>query len=339
MSEETPQEMSQENTKPRILVLATGGTIAGMAGSATRHEYRPGQIAIADWLADAAQFGLDAQLTGEQIANIGSEDMGPDIWRKLHSAITAAMADETVDGIVVTHGTDTAEETAFLLDLTLPTHKPVVMVGAMRPADAVGSDGMRNFVNAVRVASDPEACGRGVVLVMGDRILAARDARKVRTRGTDDAFRGFPRGSIGIVTPAALEWFGNPWRTGEPARFAYPDALPEVPILYIGAGMTADVVDRMLPQDARGIVIAGAGEGNMPEALRERLVEHARAGLIVVRASRVDEGLVDREPEDDPNRFIAARALNPQKSRVLLQVLLANKEGDLNRIQAAFDNP
>lgn len=322
-----------------LLILATGGTIAGIAGSATRHEYRPGQISIEDWLGRVAEFGLPAQLTGKQIANIGSEDMGPEVWSALHTAIVAAMDDDSVDGIVITHGTDTAEETAFLLDLTLPAKKPVVIVGAMRPADAVGSDGMRNFVNAVRVASDPEASGRGVVLVMGDRILAARDARKVRTRGTDDAFRGFPRGSIGLVTPSALEWFGNPWRPREGARFAYSADLPEVPILYIGAGMTADVVDRILPERARGIVVAGAGEGNMPGDIRERLVALAKAGLIVVRASRVDEGLVDREPEDDPNGFIASRALNPQKSRILLKLLLAKEEGDLNVIQAAFDNP
>ncbi|WP_108786732.1 asparaginase domain-containing protein [Erythrobacter sp. Alg231-14] len=336
MSEKTPAHSAYF---PKIRVLATGGTIAGMAGSATRHEYRPGQIGIDDWLERVAEFGLAAHLSGVQIANIGSEDIGPPVWSALHSAIGDAMADDDVDGIVITHGTDTAEETAFLLDLTLPATKPVVIVGAMRPADAVGSDGMRNFVNAVRVASDPEASGRGVVLVMGDRILAARDARKVRTRGTDDAFRGFPRGSIGLVTPAALEWFGRPWREGEGARYAYSEAMPEVPILYMGAGMTAELVDRILPENPRGIVIAGVGEGNMPDAVRERLIAHRKNGLIVVRASRVDEGLVDREPEDDPNGFVAARALNPQKSRVLLMVLIANKEGDLNRVQAAFDNP
>ncbi len=332
--------MSEKNTKqPTIRVLATGGTIVGMAGSATRHEYLPGQIGIDDWLGRVAEFGLPAQMLGTQIANIGSEDIGPAVWTALHGAILEAMTDDAVDGIVITHGTDTAEETAFLLDLTLPARKPIVIVGAMRPADAVGSDGMRNFVNAVRVASDPGASGRGVLLVMGDRVLAARDARKVRTRGTDDAFRGFPRGSIGLVTPAALEWFGNPWREGEDARYAYPTAMPEVPILYIGAGMTAELVDRILPANPSGIVVAGVGEGNMPNAVRERLIEHRKNGLIVVRASRVDEGLVDREPEDDPNGFIAARALNPQKSRVLLMVLIASGIADAASIQKAFDQP
>ncbi|KWV90638.1 asparaginase [Erythrobacter sp. YT30] len=324
---------------PHLLVLATGGTIAGIAGSPTRHDYRPGQIGIEDWLEQVRGFGLAAELSGKQIANIGSEDMGVPIWAALHGEIEKAMADPAIDGIVITHGTDTAEETAFLLDLTLPPKKPVVLVGAMRPADAVGSDGMRNFVNAVRVASDPDAAGRGVLLVMGDRILAARDARKVRTRGTDDAFRGFPRGSVGIVTPAALEWFGNPWREGEGARYAFPDALPDVPILYVGAGMPATSVARICGSDTKGVVIAGAGEGNMPEAVRQTLKERAGSGLVVVRASRVDEGLVDREPEDASNQFVAARALNPQKARILLQVLIANGESDLDHIQAAFDNP
>jgi L-asparaginase len=334
-----PRSKQPAHIQPRILVLATGGTIAGMAGSATRHEYRPGQIGIEDWLERIAEFGLEAQLTGRQIANIGSEDIDSDIWTALHREISAAIEDDAVDGIVVTHGTDTAEETAFLLDLTLPAAKPVVLVGAMRPADAVGSDGLRNFVNAVRVASDAQASGRGVLVVMGDRVLAARDARKVRTRGTDDAFRGFPRGSVGLVTPSALEWFGNPWRQGGGPRFAYAHDLPEVPILYIAAGIKPDLVDTILTGNPRGVVIAGVGEGNMPGALRERLIERAKAGLVVVRASRVDEGLVDREPEDGPNGFVAARALNPQKSRILLMLMLAAGEDDLSVIQAAFDNP
>ncbi|WP_299191624.1 asparaginase [uncultured Erythrobacter sp.] len=331
--------MSNAKTLPRLLVLGTGGTIAGIAGDALRHEYRPGQIGIDEWLEDAAHLGMQAELTGKQIANLGSEDIGPDVWRALHSAISDAMADDAVDGVVITHGTDTAEETAFLLDLTLPATKPVVMVGAMRPADAVGSDGMRNFVNAVRVAGDPEASGRGVLVVMGDRVLAARDARKVRTRGTDDAFRGFPRGSVAVVTPAALDWFGKPWRDNTSARYAFPAEFPRVPVLYATGGLETWTAERLLGDDIRGLVVAGVGEGNLPDPVRQLLVERAQAGLAVVRASRVDEGLVDREPEDDANRFIAARALNPQKARILLMVLLANGKGAPDAIQSAFDSP
>lgn len=321
---------------PCIRVLATGGTIAGKAGSATRHAYVPGQIGIGDLLAEAESLHMGATLSGTQIANIGSEDIGPAVWSPLHAATEAAMADPAVGGIIITHGTDTVEETALLLDLTLPTAKPVVMVGAMRPADAVGSDGLRNLANAVRVAGDPGAGGRGVLVVMGDRVFAARDVRKVRTRGTD-AFRGFPRESIGLVTPSALDWFGAPWRMGEAARFAWPDQWPEVPVLPIWAGIEPDYVTRLTGPDTRGVIVAGVGEGNMPEAVRQALRELAARGVAVVRASRIDEGLVDREPEDDANGFLAARALNPPKARILLQLMLASGVSNRAAMQAEFD--
>ncbi len=323
-------------TKARITVLATGGTIAGIAGSALRHDYRPGQIDIVEYLSRVEGLGLEAEFAGHQIANIGSEDVGPKVWAPLHEAILTALADPECDGVIVTHGTDTLEETAFLLDLTLPCTKPVVLVGAMRPADAVGYDGLRNFANAVRVASDAEAAGRGVLVVMGDRVFAARDVRKVRTRSTD-AFRGYPRGSIGLVTPSALDWFGAPWRTDEEARFAYRDDLPPVVILYAHANMDPDLARRIVGTDQRGVVIAGVGEGNLPDSVREVLIERRKAGVAIVRASRVDEGLVDREPEDDPNGFVAARALNPQKARILLQLLLADGVSEPAVMQRAFD--
>ncbi|WP_379549429.1 asparaginase [Qipengyuania sp. DGS5-3] len=323
-------------TNPNILVLATGGTIAGKAGSATRHDYRPGQIGIDDYLDQVAGLGLNATLTGKQIANIGSEDIGPEIWAKLHAEISAAIDVPSIDGVIITHGTDTVEETAFLLDLTLPATKPVVLVGAMRPADAVGYDGLRNFANAVRVAGDSEASGRGVLVVMGDRVFAARDVRKARTRGTD-AFRGFPRDSIGLVTPSALDWFGAPWRVDEAARFAFTQVLPDVPILTVHAGMTPDYVARLVTPETRGVVVAGVGEGNMPDPVRDALVALAAEGMPIVRSSRLDEGLVDREPEDDPNRFVAARALNPQKARMLLALLIAEGLTDPSAIQREFD--
>lgn len=319
-----------------LTVLATGGTIAGIAGSAIAKDYRAGEIGIEDYLEKVGGLGLEAELSGRQIANIDSADMGPEVWNALHPAIMEALAQESCAGVIVTHGTDTLEETAFLLDLTLPADKPVVVVGAMRPADAVGYDGLRNFANAVRVASDASAAGRGVLVVMGDRVFAARDVRKVRTRGTE-AFRGFPRESIALVTPSSLEWFGAPWRQGRDASFEWSDGLPEVAIIYAYAGLDAASVGRQVGQATRGIVVAGVGEGNMSEKVREALKTQARNGIPVVRASRADEGLVDREPEDAENGFVAARALNPQKARILLQLLLANGITDPAAIQRKFD--
>ena len=320
----------------KLTVLATGGTIAGIAGSAIAKDYRAGEIGIEDYLEKVGGLGLEAELSGRQIANIDSADMGPEVWSALHPAICEALADPECAGVVITHGTDTLEETAFLLDLTLPADKPVVVVGAMRPADAVGYDGLRNFANAVRVASDPQASGRGVLVVMGDRVFAARDVRKVRTRGTE-AFRGFPRESIALVTPASLEWFGAPWRQGLAASFDWHEKLPEVVIVYAYAGFDGAGVERQVGENTRGIVVAGVGEGNMPEGARAALVAQAKRGLPVVRASRADEGLVDREPKDTENGFVAARALNPQKARILLQLLLAGGITDPAAIQKAFD--
>ena len=142
---------------------------------------------------------------------------------------------------------------------------------------------------------------------------------------------------MGLVTPSALDWFGAPWRPDEGARFAFPAKLPDVPILFIHAGMTSDYVERLVTEHTRGIVIAGVGEGNMPDPVRQALVALAANGLPVVRASRLDEGLVDREPEDDANRFVAARALTPQKARVLLSLLIASGVKDPAEIQREFD--
>jgi L-asparaginase len=327
---------------PRILVLGTGGTIAGAGSNATGAAYRPGGLALEVLVGHLAALGLDAALVSQEIARIGSQDIGFAEWRALHAACTAALADPDIAGVIITHGTDTAEETAFLLDLTLPTTKPVVLVGAMRPADAVGADGMRNFANAVKVASDPQASGRGVMLVMGDAVLAARDARKAATSSID-AFRSFPRGPLARVTPSSLDWFGPPHRLGPEnggaARYAFPQALPRVAILTAGAGMDEQPVAALLGIGCKGMVLAGMGQGNAPASVIAALAGAAASGVPVVRSTRVDEGLVDRnvEVDDDARGLVAARALGPAKARVLLMVLIANGITDAAGVQAAFD--
>ncbi len=188
----------------------------------------------------------------------------------------------------------------------------------------------------MRAAGDSDAAGRGVLVVMGDRIFGARDVRKVRTRGTE-AFRGFPRESVGLVTPSSLEWFGAPWRVGGRAQYGWVDALPEVVIIAAYSGLCGDAVARCIGPDTRGVVVAGVGEGNMPEAARRELVRRCAQGLQVVRASRADEGLVDSEPDDAANGFVASRALNPAKARILLQLLIAGGKTDRAGIQRAFD--
>ena len=319
-------------------MLATGGTIAGSGAGGTGRAYVPGRIGIAEMAAEIQALGIAAELDAVEIAAIGSQDIGWAEWDRLHGQIVAARATHAVDGVIVTHGTDSAEETALLLDLTLPAGDPVVLVGAMRPADAVGSDGMRNFANAVRVASDPGAAGRGVMVVMGDQVFAASDVRKASTSSVD-AFRGFPRGPIGAVTPSSLDWFGPPARSGEDARFEWPQALPRVDILSAYAGMGVCTVDALLGCGARGLVLAGMGQGNAPAAVLDALAVAARGGAPVVRASRVDQGYVDRnlEIDDDAMGFVAARSFGPAKARILLQLLIADGITDPAAMQAHFD--
>jgi L-asparaginase len=325
-------------TGPRILVLGTGGTIAGEAGSATGGGYIAGGLALAGLLDAAGELGLAAELVGQPIAQIGSQDIGWREWDALHRACSAALADPAISGIIITHGTDTAEETALLLDLTLPAGKPIVLVGAVRPADAVGTDGLRNLANAVAVVSDPQGVGRGVMLVMGDAVFAAVDVRKAATSNID-AFRSFPRGSLARVTPSSLFWFGPPHRAGEKARYTWPESMPRVGIVTAGAGMDAKAIEALLGIGCRGLVLAGMGQGNAPRCVFDALEQAARSGIPVVRSSRVDEGMVDRnvEVDDDARGFVAARAIGPAKARVLLMVLISNGISDSARVQAAFD--
>lgn len=322
----------------KIRMLATGGTIAGSGGSAFGSGYQPGRLAVDDILAEFRALGIDAELDAVEVTRIGSQDIGWAEWDRLHAEVLSAQADSDICGVIITHGTDTAEETAWLLDLTLDAGKPVVLVGAMRPADAVGSDGMRNFANAVQVASDPEACNRGVLVVMGDTVFAARDVRKAATSSVD-AFKGYPRGPLARVTPSSLDWFGPAAREGAIARFAWPDALPRVAILIAGAGMDAQPVEALLGIGCKGIVLAGMGQGNAPSDVLDALERAVASGVPVVRSSRVDEGMVDRnvEVDDDARGFVAARALGPAKARILLQLLVADGISDPAAIQTAFD--
>ncbi|MHA7819094.1 MAG: asparaginase [Erythrobacter sp.] len=325
---------------PKLLVLGTGGTIAGTSHVATGQSYEAGEISLDTIVTEIDKLGLDVELEPRTIAQIGSQEVGWTEWDALHAAIVEAQENSEITGIIVTHGTDTAEETAFLLDLSLDAGKPVVLVGAMRPADAVGADGMRNFANAVRVASDFEAWDRGVVVVMGDTVFAASDVRKAATSSVD-AFKGFPRGALARVTPSSLDWFAPPHREGSKARFEWPEALPRVAILTAGAGMDAQPVDALLGIGCKGIVIAGMGQGNAPGAVLDALEQAVRDGVPVVRSSRVDEGMVDRNVEinDDARGFVAARALGPAKARVLLMLLIASGITDPASVQAAFDRP
>jgi len=326
--------------KRHVHVLGTGGTIAGAQPDPAHYGYTAAHYGI-EWLLNAVP-GLDrlAALSGEQVVNIGSQDMDDGIWLALARRVNAVLAMPDIDAALITHGTDTLEETAYFLDLVSASDKPVVVVGSMRPATAISPDGPANIYNGVAVAADPRAVGRGALVVLNDEIHHARDAVKTGT-SNPSAFSSMSRGLAGITSAGRVEWFDEaPPSARRAPRFDISalKVLPRVDILLAHANMSVDLIDAALAGGARGIVIAGVGAGNMTARAVERLARAAAAGTIVVRSSRVVSAMVLRNHELDDDRlgFIAAGDLNAPKSRVLLQLALTQTT-DPGRIQRLFD--
>ncbi len=325
--------------KKNIIILATGGTIAGAAATGTQSGYKSGAVTIDAMIAAVPGIQDMANIKGEQISNVGSQDMSFDIMLKLAKRINQLMPDNNVDGFVVTHGTDTMEETAFFLNLVVKGDKPVVMVGSMRPSTAVSADGPLNLYNAVGVAVDPAAKGRGVLVVMNDWIHAAHSLTKTSTTAIQ-TFMSPLRGVVGVSAYGKNDFYNTPqWKhtTGSEFDVASIDKLPRVDIVFACADMPPDLIDASVANGAKGIVIAGVGNGNMNKASLDAAANAVKKGVIVVRSSRVATGNVGRNVEvnDDELGFIASDELNPQKARILLSLALL-KQRSKGEIQNLF---
>jgi L-asparaginase len=322
---------------PNIVILATGGTIAGSAASGTQAGYTSGQVtidAMLDAVPDAKKL---ANIKGEQISNVGSQDMSFEIMLKLANRINELMKSGT-DGVVITHGTDTMEETAYFLNLVVKTDKPVVLVGSMRPSTAMSADGPLNLYNAIAVAADPEAKNHGVMLVMNDWIHSAQSFVKVSTTAVQ-TFMSPMRGIMGTSNYGKNEFYRVPHKKfGNKSEFSAEGIkeMPRVEIIYGCVDMDGEMIDAAVKAKAKGIVIAGVGNGNMTKAALEAVKKANKKGVIVVRSTRVATGDVGRDVEikDDEYGTTASLELNPQKSRILLATALANnkKQGDMQRI-------
>jgi L-asparaginase len=328
-----------QEKKPEIVILATGGTIAGAAATGTQARYTSGAVTIDAMLAAVPGINDLANIKGEQISNVGSQDMSFDIMLALAKRINKLFAKNDVDGIVVTHGTDTMEETAFFLNLVVKSDKPVVMVGSMRPSTAVSADGPLNLYNAVGVAIDPNARGRGVLVVMNDWIHGAHSLTKTSTTAIQ-TFMSPLRGVVGIANYGKNDFYNTPhWKHTTASEFdiANVTKLPRVDIIFACADMSADLIDASVANGAKGIVIAGVGNGNMNKASLQAAARAVKKGVVVVRSSRVATGTVGRNVEvnDDEMGFIASDELNPQKSRILLSLALL-KPRTMAEIQSLF---
>jgi L-asparaginase len=317
---------AQQPNQPHIIILATGGTIAGAAESGTQSGYTSGAVTINAMVKAVPGIEKLATVKGEQISNVGSQDMSFDILLKLAKRINELASQGDVDGFVVTHGTDTMEESAYFLNLTVKTDKPVVMVGSMRPSTALSADGPLNLYNAVAVAANPNAKGRGVLVVMNDQIQGARSLNKTSTTAVE-TFMSPMTGPVGIVSYGKSTFFNTPiWRHTTNSEFdiTYVTKMPRVDVIFASADMSPDLIDAAVATGAKGIVIAGVGNGNMNKASMDAAAKAARKGVVVVRSSRVLTGVIGRnvEVKDDELGFVASEELDPEKARILLTLAL-----------------
>ena len=327
--------------KPKIEVLATGGTIAGAQASSSGVGYKSGTFSVDDLIKAVPQLKEVADLTGEQVANIGSQTMNHDVWLKLAKRVNDVLKDRATDGVVITHGTDTLEETAYFLSLVVKSDKPVVLVGSMRPATAISADGPANLYNAVALAASPEARGRGPMIVIDDEIHYAREAQKTNTTELD-TFHSPNRGRAGVMNVGKIEFFSqNTTRHTTKSEFTVEGKtardLPRVEIVYSYENLGPEVIDFLVKQGVKGIVLAGVGDGNSTDAAIAALSAAAKKGVAVVRSSRTGSGLVVRnvEVDDDKLGFIASMELSPQKARILLMLALMNTN-DPVKLQQVF---
>ncbi len=320
---------------PRVAVLATGGTIAGQAGDSSKTAgYKAGVVGVDKLLDAVPALGSIARIHAEQIASIDSKDMSAALWTQLARRIDELLAQDDIDGVVVTHGTDTLEETAYLLHLTVKSAKPVVLTAAMRPSTALSADGPLNLLNAVTVAASKDAAGKGVLVAFNNQIHSARDVTKTSTYAVD-AFRSPETGVLGFVQDGRVEFQRTVVRAHTVAsEFAVADRWPMVEIVASYADVSRVTVDALVAAGVRGIVVAGTGNGSMHAVLTQALADAVKQGVAVVRASRVGSGHVMRNgaANDDALGTVSAGTLNPYKARVLLMLAVASNVQDVQRV-------
>lgn len=325
------------NSLPRVAVLATGGTIAGQAGDAAKTSgYKAGVVGVDKLLDAVPSLGQVARIHAEQIASIDSKDMTPALWLSLGQRVNALLAQDDVDGIVITHGTDTLEETAYLLHLTVKSDKPVVLTAAMRPSTALSADGPLNLLNAVTVAGSRAAWKQGVLVAFNNQIHCARDVTKMSTYAVN-AFRSPEVGALGWVQDGMVEFQrGAVKKHTLDTPFELAAEWPSVDIVASYAGASRTLVDALVAAGVKGIVVAGTGNGSIHSTLQHALADAIRQGVAVVRSSRVGAGHVMRNgaAPDDAMGSISAGSLNPYKARVLLMLALQSGIADL---QTVFD--
>ncbi|MGN2380380.1 asparaginase [Pseudomonas juntendi] len=318
-----------------VVILATGGTIAA-ANSAT---YQAAKLGVDKLIAGVPELADIANVRGEQVMQIASESISNDDLLKLAKRVAELADSKDVDGIVITHGTDTLEETAYFLNLVEKTDKPIVVVGSMRPGTAMSADGMLNLYNAVAVAGDQQSRGKGVLVTMNDEIQSGRDVSKAVNIKTE-AFKS-AWGPMGMVVEGKSYWFRLPAKrhtVNSEFDIKQISSLPQVDIAY-GYGNVTDTAYKALAQHgAKALIHAGTGNGSVSSRVVPALQELRKEGVQIIRSSHVNQGglvLRNAEQPDDKNDWVVAHDLNPQKARILAMVAMT-KTQDSKELQRIF---
>ena len=325
--------------KPNVIILATGGTIAGAGASALNSAtYAAAKVPVDKLLAGLPELANVANVKGEQVLQIASESSTNDNLMKLGKRVSALVKQADVDGIVVTHGTDTLEETAYFLNLVIRTDKPIVVVGSMRPGTALSADGALNLFDAVSVAGSKDAVGKGVLVTMNDEIQSGRDVTKKINIKTE-AFKS-QWGPLGMIVEGNNYWFRAPVkRHTAQSEFNIDEfeALAPVEIVYGYGNMPRSAIDLFGTVGIKALIHAGTGNGSVADRNVPALQEVRAKGIQVIRSSRVPEGFVLRNAEqpDDKYDWVVAHDLNPQKARILAAVALT-KPVDSKELQRIF---
>ena len=308
----------------RLLVLATGGTIAGAGADATQiNHYDAGAFGVDALLKAVPAVQSLAQLQLEQIANVDSADLQFSHWCRLVERIRAAFAeDPELAGVVITHGTNTLEETAWLLQLLIDDPRPVVLVGAMRPATALSADGPLNLYQAIKVAVSPEARSHGVLVVVDGQIHGAKAVTKIATQGVS-AFASPDSGPLGWVDDAGVHLATAQQGLPKPlAQIQLPNHWPRVAIVYGCVEPSADWITALLEAGVQGLVFTGTGAGQLSELERSALKAWDGTLPLMLRSNRCGSGPVYGDADQAQLGLLPASCLNPQKARVLLLLAL-----------------
>lgn len=324
---------------PRVVILATGGTIAGAGASADRSAYKAGELPIKDLIAAVPGIDKIAKISGEQVSNVGSQDMSVDIWIKLNKRINEIFKNNEADGIVITHGTDTQEETAYFLNLTIRYDHPVVLTGSMRPSTAISADGPKNLYDAVTVAASPYSKGRGVLLSFNESIFDGRDAVKTSTTHVN----GFsaPNGApLGQVYDGKVVYYLKAQRKANhqtPFDITGLAKLPKVAVVELFADAPGVGINAYVADGYDGIITGGLGNGNLNKANTDAVIAAVKKGVTVCRSTRVPSGRVTLFDETDDSKLgtIVSDDLNPQKARILLMLGLTQTK-DKKKLQEYF---